>query len=142
MQPFTLVFLYLSIPSLLLLLTQRVLSWRKVRSAPKTRFPGPQLFPIVGRVHDLDRFSLWRKFTEWANIYGPIYQTRMMNDTFIIISDETIAEDLLVKRGHIYSGRPQIRSLIGHKDGPAYSALMDRNGKHHAFGTSWANIWS
>ena len=73
---------------------------------------------------------MWLKLKEWADEYGPIYQTRAMGQTFIIISDETIAEELLVKGGHIYSGRLQIRSLIRHKEGQAYLALMDRLDRH------------
>jgi hypothetical protein len=128
MEGLTLVLLYLAIPSLLFSAIRQIVSWRK-SGGSKARFPGPQQYPIVGRVHDLPRFSLWLKFKEWADEHGPIYYTRALNQPFIIISDEKIAEELLVKRGHIYSGRPQIRSLIRHKEGPAYSALMDRHGK-------------
>ncbi|KAB5513233.1 cytochrome P450 [Coniochaeta sp. 2T2.1] len=127
MESFALILLYLAIPSLFFSAIQQVLSWRKKKLGPVAKFPGPQLFPIIGRVHDLPRFSMWLKFKEWADIYGPIYQTRMLNQPFIIVSDEKIAEELLVKRGHIYSGRPQIRSLFRHKEGPAYVALMDRH---------------
>lgn len=119
-----LIVLYLAVPSLLFSVIQQILSWR--RKEPK--FPGPQQFPIVGRVHDLPRFSMWKKFKEWADIHGPIYQTSMAGQTFVIISDEQIAEELLVKRGHIYSGRPQIRALFNHKQGVGYVALMDRTG--------------
>jgi len=126
MEGLTLILLYLAIPSLLFSAIKQFLTWRKSLGS-KARFPGPQQFPIVGRIHDLPRFSLWLKFKEWADIHGPIYYTRALNQPFIIISDEKIAEELLVKRGHIYSGRPQIRSLIRHKEGPAYSALMDRH---------------
>ena len=118
----------LAIPSLLVSAVQHILSWRKKTLGSVPKFPGPQQFPIVGRVHDLPRFSMWLKFKEWADIHGPIYQTQALSNTFIVVSDEKIAEELLVKRGHIYSGRPQIRSLIKHKDGPTYSALMDRHG--------------
>lgn len=97
--------------------------------ASEPRFPGPLQLPLIGRVHDLNRFGLWLKFKEWADIHGPIYQTSMIDQTFIIISDEQIAEELLIKRGHIYSGRPQIRALINHKQGIQYLALMDRTGK-------------
>lgn len=71
---------------------------------------------------------MWKKFKEWADIHGPIYQTSMGGQTFIIVSDEKIAEELLIKRGHIYSGRPQIRALFNHKQGIGYLALMDRTG--------------
>lgn len=92
------------------------------------RFPGPKQYPIVGRVHDLPRFSMWKKFKEWADEFGPIYQTSMLGQKFVIISEEKIARDLLVKKGNKYAGRPQIRALINHKAGPVYSALMDRHG--------------
>lgn len=124
---FQLIFLYLAIPSLLLSALQQILRWRKSQKS-KSKFPGPQQFPVVGRVHDLPRFAMWRKFKEWADIHGPIYQTSMAGQTFVIVSDEKIAEELLVKRGHIYSGRPQIRALFNHKEGIGYLALMDRTG--------------
>jgi len=128
MEGLALILIYLAIPGIVISAIQRLLSKKKPSSGGKA-FPGPEQYPVVGRVHDLPRFSMWLKFKEWADKYGPIYQTRMLNQPFIIVSDEKIAEELLVKRGHIYSGRPQIRSLIKHKDGPAYSALMDRHGK-------------
>lgn len=121
------IFLWLAIPSLFLSAIQQILQWNKSRTS-KPQFPGPQQFPVVGRVHDLPRFSMWKKFKEWADIHGPIYQTSMGGQTFVIISDEKIAEELLIKRGHIYSGRPQIRALVNHKQGIGYLALMDRTG--------------
>lgn len=129
METVTLILLYLAVPSLIYSAVQHLLSWSKTKSGGggKAKFPGPKQYPFVGRIHDLPRFSLWLKFKEWADEHGPIYQTRAVDQTFVIISDEKIAEELLVKRGHIYSGRPQIRSLFRHKEGPAYSALMDRH---------------
>ncbi|KAK5241092.1 hypothetical protein LTR16_009777, partial [Cryomyces antarcticus] len=73
---------------------------------------------------------MWLKFKEWADIYGPIYKTRMLGATFIVISDEKMAEELLVKRAKIYSDRPQIRSLFDSKSthgSMEYLPLMGRN---------------
>lgn len=122
---------YVAVPSLLFSALRQLLSWRKRNTDSIKSIPGPQQFPIIGRVHDLNRFCMWKKFKEWADIYGPIYRTSMLGQHFIIISDEKIAEELLVKRGHIYSGRPQIRALFDHKTGPGYVALMDRHGMDH-----------
>ncbi|KAI0135359.1 cytochrome P450 [Daldinia grandis] len=127
MEGIRLVILYLAVPSLLFSVLRQILSSIKRDNGSSKTLPGPQQFPIVGRVHDLDRFCMWKKFKEWADIYGPIYRTSMMGQQFIIISDHKIAEELLVKRGHIYSGRPQIRALFDHKTGPGYVALMDRH---------------
>ncbi|KAF4873820.1 Steroid 17-alpha-hydroxylase/17,20 lyase [Colletotrichum siamense] len=70
---------------------------------------------------------MWLKLKEWADEFGPIYQTSMLGQKFVIISDEEMAQELLVKNGNNFAGRPQIRALIDHKLGPAYSALMDRH---------------
>ncbi|KAI1105474.1 cytochrome P450 [Jackrogersella minutella] len=126
MESIRILIFYLAVPSVLFSVIQQILSWRKKDARDGKGFPGPRQFPVVGRVHDLDRFCMWKKFKEWSDIHGPIYRTSMLGQQFIIISDKTIAEELLVKRGHIYSGRPQIRALFDHKTGPGYVALMDR----------------
>jgi hypothetical protein len=129
MENLTVALLYVAVPGLLLSVLHKIISWTNSKKPEKPAFPGPKQYPIVGRIHDLPRFDMWLKFKEWADIHGPIYQTRAVDQTFVIISDEKIAEELLVKRGHIYSGRPQIRSLFNHKEGPGYVALMDRHGE-------------
>ncbi|KAI1356298.1 cytochrome P450 [Xylaria sp. FL0043] len=126
MESIRLLILYLAVPSLFISALRQLLSWRKNVGSSGKGFPGPQQFPVIGRVHDLDRFGMWKKFKEWADIHGPIYRTSMVGQQFIIISDEKIAEELLIKRGNKYSGRPQIRALFDHKTGPGYVALMDR----------------
>lgn len=85
----------------------------------------------VGRIHDLPINFMWLKFKEWADIYGPIYRTTMLGANFIIISDEKVAEDLLVKRAKIYSDRPEMKSLFDSKSSTGtmeYLPLMGRNG--------------
>jgi len=95
-------------------------------------FPGPTLLPWIGRIHDLPINFMWLKFKEWADIYGPIYKTKMLGATFIVVSDEQIAEELLVKRAKIYSDRPVIRSLFDSKSthgSMEYLPLMGKNSK-------------
>jgi hypothetical protein len=56
----------------------------------------------------------------------------MLGAKFVIVSDEKIVEDLLVKRAKIYSDRPQIRSLFDPKSthgSMEYLPLMGRNSK-------------
>ncbi|KAK1712191.1 cytochrome P450 [Colletotrichum acutatum] len=136
MESFTLVIFYLGIlvvPGFLFSSLRRLVGWSTKAPAdgktskPPARFPGPKQYPVVGRVHDLPRFAMWLKLKEWADEFGPIYQTSMLGQKFVIISDEGMAQDLLIKDGNKFAGRPQIRALIDHKLGPAYSALMDRH---------------
>jgi hypothetical protein len=97
--------------------------------------PGPALVPWVGRIHDLPIDYMWLKFKEWADIYGPIYRTKMLGANFVIISDESIAEDLLIKRAKVYSDRPEIRSLFDPKSthgSMEYLPLMGKNREYDA----------
>lgn len=92
--------------------------------------PGPTLVPWLGRVHDLPIQFMWLKFKEWADIYGPIYRTKMLGANFVIISDESIAEDILIKRAKVYSDRPEIKSLFDAKStygSMEYLPLMGKN---------------
>jgi len=95
--------------------------------------PGPTLVPWLGRVHDLPINFMWLKFDEWARKYGPIYRTKMLGANFIIISDEKIAEEILVKKAKIYSDRPEIKSLFDAKStygSMEYLPLMGKNRKY------------
>jgi len=92
--------------------------------------PGPWQVPWVGRIHDLPIEFMWLKFKEWADIYGPIYRTKMLGANFIIITDEKIAEDMLVKKAKLYSDRPEIKSLFDAKStygSMEYLPLMGKN---------------
>ncbi|KAK1001531.1 hypothetical protein LTR54_008428 [Friedmanniomyces endolithicus] len=102
-------------------------AWHKNKSSEP---PGPALVPWLGRVHDLPVQYMWLKFKEWSDVYGPLYRTQMLGDYFIVVTDEKIAEDLLVKRGKVYSDRPQIRSLFDPKStngSMEYLPLMGKN---------------
>lgn len=102
--------------------------------AEQKEFPGPYLLPYIGRIHDLPVNYMWLKFKEvtWADIYGPIYKTEMLGATFLIVSDEKIAEELLVKRAKTFWDRPVIRSLFDSKSTKGsmeYLPLMGKNSK-------------
>ncbi|KAG6865531.1 hypothetical protein C0991_001724 [Blastosporella zonata] len=56
------------------------------------------------------RYAFLRKYPErvldaWAKIYGPLLSVWMGNQLFVVISDPTIARDLLVTNGSIFSSR-------------------------------------
>lgn len=104
---------------------------RKKPNGDSLPIPGPRLVPFIGRIHDLPIQYMWLKFKEWADVYGPMYYTEMLGAKFIVVADETIAEELLVKRAKYNSDRPQIRSLFDSKstDGSMeYLPLMGKNG--------------
>jgi hypothetical protein len=105
-------------------------SRKQKASSQITKLPGPKQYPIIGRIHDLPIDYMWRKFEEWAETYGPIYYTSMLGTKFIVVSDEKICEELLVKRAKIYSDRPQVPSLFDSKSthgSMEYLPLMGKN---------------
>lgn len=97
-----------------------------------TELPGPTLLPWIGRIHDLPIQYMWLKFKEWADMYGPIYKTQMLGTKFVVVSDEKIAEELLVKKAKYNSDRPAVPSLFDSKSAHGsmeYLPLMGRNRK-------------
>lgn len=95
--------------------------------------PGPLQLPFVGRIHDLPIDFMWIKLKEWADQYAVdgFYRTSMLGANFLVVSDEKIAEELLVKRAKNNSDRPVIRSLFDSKStygSMEYLPLMGKNG--------------
>ena len=61
-----------------------------------------------------------------------IYLVCLLGANFIIITDEKIAEDMLVKKAKLYSDRPEIKSLFDAKStygSMEYLPLMGKNRK-------------
>jgi Cytochrome P450 len=103
--------------------------WLRLRWKYKS-IPGPLQVPLIGRIHDLPREYMWVKLKEWADEYGPIYFTSMLGTKLLVLSDEKVVEDLLVKRGKIYSDRPAMQSLVDSKSTHGtmeYLPLMGKN---------------
>lgn len=97
--------------------------------------PGPIQLPYIGRIHDLPINFMWLKFKEWADKHGAggFYRTQMLGVNVLVITDEKVAEDLLVKRAKYNSDRPNIQSLFDSKSSEGsmeYLPLMGRNSKH------------
>jgi cytochrome P450 len=85
----------------------------------------------------MPREKAYMKFKEWADIYGPIFKIDVLGNTHVIISSQTIAEDLMAKRAAIYSDRGtlhMVRLVTGGGDLLASSSEGDywRRGRRFA----------
>jgi len=130
MQAFTIVVALVALVGFLLLGLLNAAKSTHAWKIKSTEPPGPALVPWIGRIHDLPIQFMWLKFKEWADIYGPFYRTKMLGANFIIIADEKVAEDILVKRAKIFSDRPEMKSLFDSKSTTGtmeYLPLMGRN---------------
>jgi hypothetical protein len=87
--------------------------------------PGPKGFPLIGNINDMPRPGTlechhWLKHKD---IYGPISSVTVLNQTFIIVNDSSIALELLRDRAAINSGRPVMwfsGEMIGWKNALAF----------------------
>ncbi|KAH8678862.1 cytochrome P450 [Tricladium varicosporioides] len=102
---------------------------RKQKTLPPgvRRLPGPKGLPFIGRVHDVPSEATWLKFWEWSKEYGPIYQMEIFGTVHVWIASEQIANDLMAKRGSIYSDRPTIPNLPDNRTSGDYLPLLGRN---------------
>lgn len=73
--------------------------------------PGPKGYPLIGSVLEFPKSFAYHKFTEWAAMYGPIYQVNILGATHVVISDVDVANNVLALRGAHYSDRPPIIML-------------------------------
>ncbi|KAM7208418.1 putative cytochrome p450 protein [Naviculisporaceae sp. PSN 640] len=121
----------LALAVVLVLIIQFIKLFREINGPHQV--PGPTQLPYFGRIHDLPIQHMWLKFKEWADIYATttgFYRTEMLGAKVLIISDEKVAEDLLVKRAKTNSDRPMIRSLFDSKSefgSMEYLPLMGHN---------------
>ena len=86
--------------------------------------PGPRGWPIVGMFqlcHSHDQFPMcltWMLgsfnslthypelvLDKWAKAFGNIYSVWLGNQLFVIVSDASIAKDLMVTNGNVFSSR-------------------------------------
>lgn len=76
----------------------------------------------------MPREKAYLKFKEWADTYGPIFKLEIFGSTHVIVSSQEIAEDLMAKRGAIYSDRGtlhMIKLVTGGRDLLASSSESD-----------------
>ncbi|CCM01370.1 uncharacterized protein FIBRA_03420 [Fibroporia radiculosa] len=68
--------------------------------------PGPTPLPLLGNVHQIPWEYQHKSFADWGKKYGPVVFARIFNMPIVILSSIQTIEDLLDKRGAIYSDRP------------------------------------
>ncbi|BAE63236.1 cytochrome P450 [Aspergillus flavus] len=73
--------------------------------------PGPPPIPLIGNKFQIPSKHPWIKFEEWSNVYGPIYTIWLGRRPTVVISDPSIASELLEKRSTKYSTRPRFVTM-------------------------------
>jgi hypothetical protein len=120
----------------ILLLTIKLITSRKTLPPGTKALPGPRGLPWLGPFHKLRQNYSWLIWDKWAKEHGPIYATTIMGNPHVVISKESIAHDLLDKKGAIYSDRPPVGSIKNSKSSGSfgdgigeYLPFMGKNGE-------------
>lgn len=95
--------------------------------------PGPKGKPLVGNLLDVPPYHSWFKFQEWSKQYGPLYRLNLAGQNHVMVSTESVANDLLRERGTLYSSRaylPMATELLSHSLRPL---LLP-------YGDTWRNV--
>ncbi|KAL0563837.1 hypothetical protein V5O48_018225 [Marasmius crinis-equi] len=71
--------------------------------------PGPVPIPILGNVRDFTLKELWVTAAQWTRTYGDITYLHVLNWNIIFLGTREVADQLLDKRGALYSDRPELQ---------------------------------
>ncbi|CCM04535.1 uncharacterized protein FIBRA_06716 [Fibroporia radiculosa] len=77
---------------------------------------GPRPLPLIGNIHQFPFEYHQKVFAEWGRTYGPVIYAKILHMDVVILNSVQAAEDLMEKRGTMYSDRPHfslITDLIG-----------------------------
>ncbi|KAI4960765.1 hypothetical protein J4E86_002390 [Alternaria arbusti] len=89
--------------------------------------PGPKGLPWIGPFHKFPSKDVYKKFAEWHEEYGPIYQFTLFGVKHIRVNSEKVCQDLLARRGAYYSNRAPTPNIPGAKTDAEYLPLLDNN---------------
>jgi len=98
---------YLATAAVLAGLPLLALLWNRQSKSRPPYPPGPQPEPIIAHLRSFPKRRWYETFSEWSKTYGDVICLRVIGKTFVIINGLDAARELLVKRGHIHSGRQQ-----------------------------------
>ncbi|KAH8895362.1 putative cytochrome P450 [Thozetella sp. PMI_491] len=75
-------------------------------SRPKDFPPGPPTVPILGNLHLIPPTRSFLTFKELSKKYGPIVGLKFASANVVVLNNYKDVEELLERRGNIYSSRP------------------------------------
>lgn len=84
--------------------------------------------PVVGNLLDIPQKHSWVKFKVWADQYGPLMRLNLGGRDHYVVSNESIANDLLRERGNLYSSREQTPAAAQLLSGGLRPLLLPYNG--------------
>jgi hypothetical protein len=86
-----------------------VLGWltRRNRHNRGVLPPGPKGLPLIGNLLDMPKEKEWETYRAWNERYGEVVYVEALGAKLVILSSARIINELLERRGAIYSDRPR-----------------------------------
>ena len=74
--------------------------------APDSRLPGPRQYPFIGNMFLFlsPNFSLLAH--DMVKKYGPIYKLNNSTCHYVVVGNQALVKEVLIKQGRVFSGRP------------------------------------
>jgi hypothetical protein len=69
--------------------------------------PGPKPLPLIGNLLDIPKSMVWLTYQTWSKRYGDIVYVEALGQRIVILGSATAVNDLMERRGSIYSDRPR-----------------------------------
>jgi cytochrome P450 len=89
---------------------------------------GPRGLPFLGNFLQINRKTLHRDLANWCDTYGPSFQFKIANKSFVVISDADLIQQLLKKRPDGFRRMRSIETVF---------AEMSNRGVFSAEGDAW-----
>lgn len=91
---------------------------------------GPVGWPFIGNLFQLPLIHPWLRLAEWKESYGPLVYLHGLGNSILVLNDIKTVNDLLERRGTIYSHRPTF-TVVGELMG------LDQGMPLHPYGSVW-----
>jgi hypothetical protein len=92
-------------------LTAALLVWAFIKHSGRHTLPyppGPKPLPLIGNLLDFPTEQEWLVFRQWNEQYGDIVYTESLGKRTIILGSADAVNDLLERKGTVYSDRPHM----------------------------------
>jgi hypothetical protein len=74
--------------------------------------PGPRPLPLIGNLLDMPKEKDWETYRAWNELHGDIVYVEALGSKIVVLGSLAVINELLERRGTIYSSRPSAVMLV------------------------------
>jgi hypothetical protein len=91
-----------------------VFGWLTRRNTPNglPLPPGPKPLPLIGNLLDIPKEKDWETYRAWNERYGDVVYVQALGSKIVVLSSDSVINELFERRSSTYSDRPSTVMLI------------------------------